>query len=226
MKTKDVTLKTLHTARTQLSSLTDKVPEIDLFLKGLRKTASRSQIAALIALSVVNALIHNQSDGRLALVTFGNTPEKFSIQKGKEVQPYVEFFEDMQSEEVLISLIYSIIDAIEEADGHENMSGVYRSIAEYLEDFGVERPTIALVLGSEMGVYDEEQLSFLRAISEYDRYQIDVLTLGKDGDMQKSLRVLKGLQARVIPIESFSSQAFSAYFMNLIDNLTKGATDH
>ena len=226
MKTKDVTLKTPHTARTQLSSLTDKVPEIDLFLKGLRKTASRSQIAALIALSVVNMLIHNRSDGRLALVTFGDTPEKFSIQRGKEVQPYVEFFEDMQSEEVLISLIYSIIDAIEESDGHENMSGVYRSIAEYLEDFGVDRPTIALVLGSEVGVYDEEHLSFLRAISEYDRYQLDVLTLGKNGDMKRSLRILKGLQARAIPIESFSSQAFSTYFLNLIENLTKGTTDH
>ena len=226
MKTKDVALKTLHTARTQLSSLTDKVPELDLFLKGLRKTTSRSQIAALIALSVVNTLIHNRSDGRLALVTFGNTPEKFSIQRGKEVQPYIEFFEDMQSEEVLISLIYSIIDAIEESDAHENMSGPYRSVAEYLEDFGQDRPTIALVLGSGVGVYDEEHLSFLRAISEYDRYQLDILTLGKNGNMKSSLRVLKGLQARVIPIESFSSQSFSAYFLNLIDSLTKGVTDH
>ena len=226
MKTKDVTLKTMHTVRTQLSSLTEKVPELDLFLKGLRKTASRSQIAALIALSVVNALIHNRSDGRFALVTFGNTPEKFSIQRGNEVQSYVEFFEDMQSEEVLISLIYSIIDAIEESDGHENISGAYRSVAEYLEDFGEDRPTIALVLGSEVGVYDEEHLSFLRAVSEFDRYQLDILTLGKNGNMESSLRVLKGLHARVIPIESFSSQSFSAYFMSLIDNLTKGVTGH
>ncbi|NHI89574.1 MAG: hypothetical protein EAX87_08630 [Candidatus Thorarchaeota archaeon] len=226
MKTKDVTLKTMHTVRTQLSSLTEKVPELDQFLKGLRKTTSRSQIAALIALSVVNTLIHNRSDGRFALVTFGNTPEKFSIQRGNEVQSYVEFFEDMQSEEVLISLIYSILDAIEESDGHENISGAYRSVAEYLEDFGEDRPTIALVLGSEVGVYDEEHLSFLRAVSEFDRYQLDILTLGKNGDMKSSLRVLKGLQARVIPIESFSSQSFSAYFMSLIDNLTKGVTDH
>ncbi len=226
MKTKDVTLKTLHAARAQLAPLSKKVPELDLFLNGLRKNASRSQIAALVALSVINTLVHNQTEGRLALVTFGENPEKFSIQRGTQVQPYIEFFEDLQSEEVLISLIYSIIDIIDEADGHENMAGAYRTIAEYLEDFGTERPTLALILSNGLGTYDEEHLSFLRAISDHDRYRLDILSLGKEGDMKGNLRMLKGLKSRVLPVESFSSQLFTGYLLDFIESVTQGSTDH
>ncbi|MBY8996180.1 MAG: hypothetical protein KGD60_00515 [Candidatus Thorarchaeota archaeon] len=226
MKTKDVSLKTIHAARTQLSSLGGKVPELNVFLDNLGKNVSRSQIAALIALTVVNTLIHNRTEGRLALVTFGETPEKFSIQRGKEVQPYVEFFDDLQSDEVLISLIYSIIDAVDDVDGHEDMAGAYRSIAEYLEDFGTDRPTLALVLSNSVGAYDEEHLSFLKAISEHDRYRFDVLSLGKNGNIKSSLRLLKGLNSRVLPVETFSSQRFTGYFLDLIDSLKQGITDH
>lgn len=225
MKTKDVTLKTLHAARTHLSSISDKVPELGVFLQGLRKTSSRAQIAALTALSIVNNFIHNRTEGRLALVTFSESPEKFSIQRGKAVQPYVEFLEDLQSEEVLISLIYSIIDTVEDVNGHEDMAGVYRSIAEYLEDFGDERPTLVIILGNSVGAYDEEHLSFLKAISEHDRYRLDIMTLGQNENMNSSLRMLKGLNSRVIPVESFSSQIFMGYLLDLIDSLTQGSTN-
>jgi hypothetical protein len=174
---------------------------------------------------VVNTFVHNQTEGRLALVTFGESPQKFSIQRGKEVQPYVEFFDDLQSEEVLISLIYSVIDAMDDVDGHEDMAGAYRSIAEFLEDFGTERPTLALVLSNGVGVYDEEHLSFLRSISEHERYRLDILTLGKNGDMKSSLRMLKGLNSRVLPVESFSSQIFTGYILDVIDSVTMGTTD-
>ncbi|MFW9805343.1 MAG: hypothetical protein ACFFFK_01280 [Candidatus Thorarchaeota archaeon] len=226
MKTKDVSLKTKHTTRIQLDSLTNKAPEVGVFLQSLRKTASRSQIAALSALTIVNTLLHNQTEGRLALVSFGESPQKFSIQRGKEVQPYVEFLQDLQSEEVLISLLYSIIDTVDEVDDNEDMAVVYRSIAEFLEDFGSERPTIAIVLGSSIGTYDDEHLSFLRAISEHDRCRLDILTLGDNGNMNSNLRLLKGLNSRVLPMEAFSSPLFTGYLLDLIDSLTRGATDH
>jgi hypothetical protein len=226
MKTKDVSLKTLHAARTQLGSLSSKIPELGIFLDSLRKTASRSQIAALIALTIVNTLIHNCTEGRLALVTFGETPEKFSIQRGKEVQSYVEFFDDLQSEEVLISLIYSIMDSVDDVDGHEDMAGAFRAIAEYLEDFGADRPTLALVLCSSLGTYDKEHLSFLKAISEHDRYRLDILSLGVNGTLKSSLRLLKGVNSRILPIETFSSQKFMGYLLDLIDSLKYSANDH
>jgi hypothetical protein len=225
MKTKDVSLKTIHAARTQLKPLIKLVPEVDTFLNGIKKTASRSQIASLAALMIVNTLIHNRTEGRLALVTFNEIPEKFSIQRGKEVQSYVEFYEDLKSEEVLISLIYSIIDAVDEVEGYESMAGAYRSIAEYLEDFGPDRPTVALVFSNSAGTYDEEHVSFLSAISKHDRYRLDVLTLGKNGNQTSSLRLLKGLNSNLIPVESFSSHTFTGYLLDLIDNLVSRTTD-
>jgi hypothetical protein len=106
------------------------------------------------------------------------------------------------------------------------MAGVYRAIAEYLEDFGADRPTIALVLGNSVGNYDDEHLSFLRAIAEHDRCRLDILPLGKNGNMRSSLRLLKGLNSRVLPVESYSSPLFSGYLLDLIDSLTKGIIDH
>lgn len=226
MKTKDVSLKTLQTAKTQLKPLVRIVPELETFLDGIKRTSSRSQIAALAALMIVNMLIHNRTEGRLALVTFNEIPEKFSIQRGKEVQSFIEFYEDLQSEEVLISLIYSIIDAVEGVEGFENMAGAYRSIAEYLEDFGPERPTIALVFSNGVGSYDEEHISFLRAISKQDRYRLDILTLGKNGNQKSSLRLLKGLHSNLIPIETFSAYTFTGYFLDLIENLVPRTTSH
>jgi hypothetical protein len=226
MKTKDVSLKTIHAAKTQLEPLIKLVPEVGKFLDDIKKTASRSQIAALAALMIVNTLIHNRTEGRLALVTFNEIPEKFSIQRGKEVQSYVEFYEDLQSEEVLISLIYSIIDAVDAVEGYESMSGAYRSIAEYLEDFGPDRPTLALVLSNGAGTYDEEHVSFLSAISKHDRYRLDVLTLGKNGNQSSSLRLLKGLNSNLIPVETFSAHTFTGYLLDLIDNLISRTTDH
>jgi hypothetical protein len=226
MKTKDVSLKTIHAARTQLEPLIKLVPEIRTFLDSIKRTASRSQISALAALMIVNTLIHNRTEGRLALVTFNEIPEKFSIQRGSEVQSYVEFYEDLQSEEVLISLIYSIIDTVEDVEGYESMSGAYRSIAEYLEDFGPDRPTLALIFSNGAGTYDEEHISFLSAISKHDRYKLDILTLGKNGNQNSSLRLLKGLNSNLIPVETFSSQTFTGYFLDLIDNLSSRTTDH
>jgi hypothetical protein len=226
MKTKDVSLKTIHAARTQLEPLIKIAPEIRTFLDSIKETSSRAQIAALSALLIVNTLLHNRTEGRFALVTFNEIPEKFSIQRGKEIQSYVEFYEDLRSEEVLISLIYSIIDVVEEVEGFDGMSGAYRSIAEYLEDFGPDRPTIALVMSNGAGTYDEEHLSFLNAISKYDRYKLDILTLGNNGNQTSSLRLLKGLNSNLIPVETFSSHMFTGYFLDLIDSLVTKTTDH
>jgi hypothetical protein len=174
---------------------------------------------------IINTLIHNRTEGRFALVTFNEVPEKFSIQRGKEVQSYVEFYDDLKSEEVLISLIYSIIDTADEVEGYESMAGAYRSIAEYLEDFGPERPTIALVLSNSAGTYDEEHISFLSAISKHERYRLDILTLGRNGNQTSSLRLLKGLNSNLIPVEIFSSHTFTGYILDLIDNLVSRTTD-
>jgi hypothetical protein len=105
------------------------------------------------------------------------------------------------------------------------MAGVYRSIAEYLEDFGADRPTLALILSNGVGTFDQENLSFLRAISEHERYRFDVLSLGKSENVTSSLRLLKGLNSRVLPVETFSSHIFAGYLLDLIGSLKQSTTD-
>ncbi|MBE0526248.1 MAG: VWA domain-containing protein, partial [Candidatus Thorarchaeota archaeon] len=179
MSKKDIPFKSLHSARRELEELSNLVPEVGTFLSSLNNTLSPSEISALSALLVVNTLVHNRTEGRLGLVTFADSPEKFSVQYGSEIRSSVEFLGDLQSEEVLISLIFSILDNVKETGGYEKMDGAYRSIAEYLEDFGPSRPTLLLVFSGSVGKYDEENLPFIQAINENERYQIEFFTFDK-----------------------------------------------
>jgi len=224
MSKKDIPLKSLHTSIRELEELSKLVPEVGTFLNGLDESLSRAEIAALSALLVVNALAHNRTEGRLGLVTFAESPEKFSVQHGSEVKPYVEFLGDLQSEEVLVSLIFSILDSVKETGGYEEMAGAYRTIAEYLEDFGPARPTLLLVFSGNIGKYDEEHLPFIQAIKENERYQIEFFTFGRKKNQKGALRILKGIKARVLPIESFSSQLFIGHLLDVIDNLVPMST--
>ena len=225
MSKRDIPLKTLHASIRELEDLSKLVPEVSTFLNSLDKNPSRAEIAALSALLVVNALAHNRTEGRLGLVTFAESPEKFSVQHGSEIRPYVEFLGDLQSEEVLVSLIFSILDSVRETGGFEEMVSVYRSIAEYLEDFGSSRPTLVLVFSGNIGKYDEEHLPFIQAIKGNERYQIEFLTFDKNKNQKGNLRLLKGIKARVLPIESFSSQLFIGHLLDVIDNLVPMGTN-
>jgi len=219
MSKRNIPLKTLHASIRELDDLTKLVPEVGTFLSSLEKNPTRAEVAALSALLVVNTLSQNRTEGRLGLVTFADVPEKFSVQHGSEVKSYVEFIGDLQSEEVLISLIFSILDSVKETGGYERMVGAYRSIAEYLEDFGSARPTLLLVFSGSIGKYDEEHLPFIQAIKENDRYQIEFFTFDETANQKSSLRLLKGIKARVLPVESFSSQLFVGHLLDVIDNL-------
>jgi hypothetical protein len=219
MNKRDISLKTLHTASRQLEPLSKQVPELKKFLSKLTPKASRSEIAALCALLVVSKLRYNQTEGRLGLVSFADTPDKFSIQHGSEIQSYVEFLGDLRSEEVEISLIYSILDGVVESSGGEDMAGAYRAIAEYLEDFGSARPTLVLVFSGSVGKYDGDHLPFLQAIKGHERYQIEFLRMGKNANHRSSLRILKGMNARILPLEAFSSQVFMGHILDVIDGL-------
>ena len=224
MSKKDIPLKTLHASIRELEDLAKLVPEVETFLRSLETNPTRAEVAALSALLVVNTLTQNRTEGRLGLVTFADAPEKFSVQHGSEVRSYVEFIGDLQSEEVLVSLIFSILDSIKDTGGYERMVGAYRSIAEYLEDFGSTRPTLLLVFSGNIGKYDEEHLPFIQAIKENDRYQIEFFTFDNTENQKSSLRLLKGIKAHVLPVESFSSQLFIGHLLDVIDNLVPMGT--
>ncbi len=219
MKNSDISQKSLATIKRQLQSLAEMVPELQIFLKGLNKKSTQIEIAAICALLVLDMLRYNRTEGKLSLVTFNENPEKFSVQHGGEIQSYIEFNKDLQSDEVLISLILSILDTTKEISGRENMAGAYRSIAEYLEDFGSTRPTIILTFTGSIGKYDQEHLPFMKVISEHERYQIDQFVMGENENLHSDLRVLKGIQSRVFPLKRFSSHLFIGHFLDIIDNI-------
>jgi hypothetical protein len=219
MSKQDVPLKTLHSAVRELKALSSSVKEVSTFLESLTPTATRSQIAALAALLVVNALRHNQTEGRLGLVSFADAPEKFSVQHGEEIRSYVEFLGDLQSEEVLVSLIYSILDTVNETGGREDMTNAYRSVAEYLEDFGASRPTLLLIFSGGVGKYDEDHLPFIHAIKERERYQIEFMIMDRNINHRSASRVLKGINAKILPLESFSSHIFIGHILDMINEL-------
>ena len=219
MGSADTSLKSITTVIKQLQPLSEKVPELETFLKGLGKKPTQAEIAAICSLLVVNMLRYNRTEGRLGFATFGESSDKFSVQHGGEIQSYIEFNRDLQSDEVLVSLILSILDTAREMGGRENMAGAYRSIAEFLEDFGQSRPTIVLMFTGTMGKYDEEHLPYIKAISEHERYQMELFVMGNNHNLQSNLRLLNGVKSRVLPLERFASHVFLGYVLDVIDNV-------
>ncbi|MBN2228838.1 MAG: hypothetical protein JW779_04520 [Candidatus Thorarchaeota archaeon] len=219
MRKRDIPLKTLSTIIRNLDPLSQKVDDLKEYLYGLRSGVSRADIAALVALLIMNMMNHNQTEGKLGLVTFAEDLEKFSVQHGEEVRQYIEFANDLPSEEVVVSLIYSILDTIKETGGREDVSCAFRGIAEFLEDFGPERPTLVVVIGGSAGKYDEQHLAFTQAIAKHERYQIELLVMENKENHRSALRLLKGINARILPIDTFSSQLFLGHLLDVIDTL-------
>jgi hypothetical protein len=224
MLSRDIKLETPLAAKRALANLCSTVPELSPFLDALGRDASRTQIAALASLIALNLLVFNQSDGKLGLVTFGEHADKFSVQHGENVRNYVEFSKDIHSEEVVAALAYSILDTTRSADGRENTALAYRSVAEYLDDFGSDRPTLVLIFSNGVGQYDEEHLPFIRALTEKERYRIDLFVMGEETSGPAALRLLKGLNANIIETRRFSSQKFAGHVLDAMHSLLPSST--
>ncbi|MDF1537525.1 MAG: hypothetical protein P1Q69_01300 [Candidatus Thorarchaeota archaeon] len=222
MKGKDVSLATPTAAREFLRKWSDNVDELDAFLSRLEHQASRWDISALIALLTIERVKRNRSEGRIGIVFVGNTPTKFTIQKGIESQDYIDLDEDMKSEEVHTSLIYSILDAGELSEGNSNPEGLFRSIAEVLEDFGHERPTQVILCANQIDYPEIESSSFIQAISSNKNYKVDMFGIGSQFNSAKAQSILKTLNSRIIHVEEFSIFTYLGYLHSAIRGLVHG----
>ncbi|MHA1908076.1 MAG: hypothetical protein ACW98Y_12325 [Candidatus Thorarchaeota archaeon] len=222
MKVKDISLANPSTSKQFLYSFTEKVSELDRFLSNLSSQASRLDIAKLITLLTIERMRKNKTDGRLGVIFVDNSPTKFSIQKGGESQEYIEFDDDMQNEEVFASLLYSILDAGELPDGNTNPESTFRSIAEVLEDFGSERPTLVIVCSNFIGDPEGELQSYLEAISSNTNYRLDIIGMGEQFDVDHAKRVVQGLKSRILHIEDFSTFEYLGYLQWAVKNLSSG----
>ena len=149
----------------------------------------------------------------------GTTLTKFSIQKGNEVQNYVEFDNDLASREVLTSLAYTILDSNREDIEAANDADVYRAIAEYLEDMGAERPTLILHLTDRGIEHTDEVRQYLNSIRDHERYFLDVFGLGKDFPVDQYEKLHENIKSRIYPVASFYHLQFLGYLVSAIEAL-------
>lgn len=196
-----------------------QMPELDAFLSRLGTQATRAELAALISLLTIQQLYANRTEGRLAFMTVSDQAHKYCIQKGEQVQPYAEFLHDLSSREVVTSLVYSVLDSAAEAGKELNVAAVYHSIAELLHEFETERPTLVMVIGNQLKANEAEVAPFLSAFSELGRYQMDILGLGEDFDVREARKMVRSLNARIVPIKSFSAQLYDDYLLSAIGRL-------
>lgn len=219
MSVRDIGLKTISSIQRRLARFSAQMPDLDAFISKLDTKATRAELAALISLLTIQQMSANRTEGRLALITVSDEAHKYSIQKGGQVQSYAEFLQDLSSREVLVSLVYSVLDSVRDSGKELSMAAVYRSVGQLLKDFGTERPTLVIVIGNRFRGHEEEVMTFLNEFSEFDRYRMDVLGLGEDFDEREARSVFRSLKARIVPIRSFSAQLFDDYLLSAIGGL-------
>ncbi|NWF96722.1 MAG: hypothetical protein HXY34_11330 [Candidatus Thorarchaeota archaeon] len=158
----------------------------------VRGSVSGSEGVAIIGLLLMSLFEVNRCDGRFALINASKDVEKFSVQKAETVQQYLQFSDDMESSEVRTTMVLSVLDALRDSAGPPNMTEVYRSIAEFLEDFGDQRPTLAILVTSGAEAEGDEAASFIHAIGQRNGCRVLVIGVGESFDTQAALKTLQG----------------------------------
>jgi hypothetical protein len=219
METKDIKLKTLYSLKQRLSAFTEDMPDLEKFISNLSKKITRSEASLLLALLTVHELSVNRTEGKLALLIAGESLRKFTIQRGESVQSYAEYATDLQSNEVLVSLIYTILDSLQEIKAKGKPMIAFRSIAEILEDLGSDQPTLVILLTSNVVEDGEDFTPFIRAISRNERYHLDVFGVGAEFNAEIIRKMLEGIEVTIFPMTHFSCYYFDQYFLHAIDRV-------
>jgi hypothetical protein len=219
LDTRDIDLKTLYSLKQRLNSLTHDTPELEIFLSDLDVTIKRSEAALLLSLQLVHAISVNRTEGKFALLIAGESLTKFTIQRGDTVQSYIEYANDLQSKEVLISLIYTILDSANEITRSGKPTIAFRAIAESLEDLGSDRPTLVILFTSNILNDSEGITPLINAISRNERYHLDVFGLGSDFNPEMTEKILDSLKVSIYPTTKLSAHFFDQYLLNAINRL-------
>ncbi|MFW9933632.1 MAG: hypothetical protein ACFFDR_13370, partial [Candidatus Thorarchaeota archaeon] len=203
MMVRDASVRNPRAIQKTLETLSNDLPEIATFLYGIRGTLSRWNVAATIILEMVNSFKHNKSEGKFGLVFVDRLPHKFTIQKNLETQEYIKFNSDMQNDEIFKSLVYSVIDAGEISDEPTDSKALFRSAAELTEDFGVERPTLMLLMLSEMDDIDDIA-PYLQVLNSTRNLKLLIIGIGNQFGNLHRQKIKKMLDIDVQFIKEYS----------------------
>ncbi len=221
MKNKDISFETKFSTIQALETITLHTKDIDSRIKQFQDELERRDAALLFSFILMNAIQYNNSEGKFGLVDVSEKAAKFSVQKQDSIQSYVSFADELCTREVLISVLYFISDTMEVVTNKSNLNQGYRAIAELMEDFGNDLPTLVLILGSDMGDQSYEKYPFLKSILKMERYQMEYLNFQKSSENNVTFTIPEGIKGRVIPIEEFSVHSVIGYLAMMIGGLTR-----
>jgi hypothetical protein len=210
-----IRLKGRQSIRARLQPLIAKAPEVDQFLSSLDSYVSYAEAAVLFCLVTINHILLNRTNGKMGLAL----PEKYSIQKGSVIQPFVHFAEDLRNEEVLLSIVYSLIDRARDESAQHGGIDSFRSIAEQMDDFGPELPTL-IVLFTDEPLDQDEQSPFIKSISRHQMYTLDAMGMGSQVSETGSKKTLRFLKGQFIPLDFISLSTIEEYLLSSIAKLT------
>ncbi|TFF91305.1 hypothetical protein EU545_04610 [Candidatus Thorarchaeota archaeon] len=164
MVVKDMELASKYSLARKMRGIIDDNAVFSDRLDIMDSSHSRLQVAVMSALFILEALEENRSEGRLGLCIAGERLRKFSIQHGEEIQDFVDFDRDLESPEVRTALNLFILDALHEEKSEQATVNSYRAINEYVDDFGISRPTLAILIGDFSDEIDDSVVPFIDAL--------------------------------------------------------------
>ncbi len=144
--------------------------------------SSRLQGAVVSALLIIESLEENRSEGRLGLCLAGERLRKFSIQHGEDIHDFVDFDRDLESPEVKTALKLFVLDALQEERSDQAIANSYRAIGEYADDFGLSRPTLAILIGDSLESPDDAAQGFIDVLPSHECFEL--LRLGTQGSVE------------------------------------------
>ncbi len=188
------------------------------FISRLDKDITVRDITALVGLHILDMFTCNRSGGRLGIVKVTDRPDKFTIQKGAFVQSYLELAEDIKSSEVRTSAKYFILDTLRETRPEIDRDGMFRVIAELLEDFGESRPTLIVIVTDQLGEPGDKARPYISSLLERDRHHICLIESNGDGTKSSSIFAKEGKVTRY-QIEGYIVQQIDSIILTAVEHL-------
>jgi len=223
MERTDCQVKTVYWMRKILERMAEEAPEVRRLVERTGGILSRRELAVIAALYTVNLFMYNRTPGRMAIVISGGTPHKFSIQKGDSVQSFLEFGSDIEPREVRTSLVLTLLDCLNERTESVGLDDTYRMIAEVLEDFGQDRPTLIIVFADTAAYTKPESESFISAIAARERYRVCFLGLDERLEPELERGEVRSLRKAALNISSLSLQTLEEFILSQIETLMSGS---
>ncbi len=202
--------------RRRLEPLQQVVPRFSEIGERIERTVDRRSATVIAGLLILSALSQNRSQGRLALIRGGERVERFGIQKGQLVKHFAEFEDDLSTQEILHSIVASIVELAGGQDTYSPDEDLYQAIAETLYEMGDDMPTMVIVLSDTRPNPSDDAEVFLRAIATHKRYTIDWLTLGAEEQPTPGERLMKLINSRIFVLAQLSAREILAYLLTAV----------